>query len=135
MSVLFFAYSLPTLGSTFIVTAGTFGATSLYGYVTKRDLTRLGSLLFMALIGLVIASFVNIFMHSSALYWLVSSAGVLIFVGLTAFDTQRLKIMAMQNAGNPAMASRLAIVGSLQLYLDFVNLFIFLLRIMGDRRN
>jgi hypothetical protein len=134
LSVLFKAYTLPTLGGTFLATAATFGATSLYGYVTKRDLSRLGSLLFMAVIGLIIASVVNMFMASSGLYWIITYAGVLIFVGLTAFDTQRIKYMAMQNSNNPTAAHRLAIVGSLMLYLDFINLFLFLLRIMGDRR-
>jgi FtsH-binding integral membrane protein len=135
LSVLFLIYTRASLASTFMVTAGAFGATSLYGFVTKRDLTRLGSLLFMALIGLILASLVNLFWHNSALYWLVSYAGVLIFVGLTAFDTQRLKMIAMQTSDNPAMANRMAVVGSLTLYLDFINLFLFLLRIMGDRRR
>jgi FtsH-binding integral membrane protein len=135
LSVLFLIYANATLASTFMVTAGAFGATSLYGYVTKRDLTRLGSLLFMALIGLIIASLVNLFWHNPALYWIVSYAGVLVFVGLTAFDTQKLKMIAMQTSDNPAMANRMAVVGSLTLYLDFINLFLFLLRIMGDRRR
>jgi uncharacterized protein len=135
MSSIFFTYHGHDIAVTFLITAGTFGATSLYGYVTKRDLTRLGSLLFMALIGLVIASLVNMFARSSGLYWIISYAGVLIFVGLTAFDTQRLKYYAMQNTNNPAMAHRIAIVGSLQLYLDFINLFLFLLQIMGNRRQ
>jgi FtsH-binding integral membrane protein len=134
-SVLFLVYPLVTLGSTFLVTAGTFGAMSLYGYVTKRDLTRLGSILFMALIGVVLASLVNMFVHSSGLYWIVSYLGVLVFVGLTAYDTQKLKYIASQTANNPAMANRMAVVGSLILYLDFINLFLFLLRIMGNRRQ
>ena len=135
-SVLFLIYKLPTLGGTFMVTAGMFGAISLYGYVTKRDLTRLGSILFMALIGLILASVVNMFLHSdSTLYWLISYAGVLIFVGLTAYDTQKLKQIAMQTGGDPAMAHRMSVVGSLVLYLDFINLFLLLLRIMGNRRQ
>ena len=134
-SVLFLIYKLPTLGGTFMVTAGMFGAISLYGYVTKRDLTRLGSILFMALIGLILASVVNIFLHNPTLYWLISYAGVLIFVGLTAYDTQKLKQIAMQTGGNPAMAHRMSVVGSLVLYLDFINLFLLLLRIMGNRRQ
>ena len=134
-SVLFLIYKLPTLGGTFMVTAGMFGAISLYGYVTKRDLTRLGSILFMALIGLILASVVNIFLHNPTLYWLISYAGVLIFVGLTAYDTQKLKQIAMQTGGDPAMAHRMSVVGSLVLYLDFINLFLLLLRIMGNRRQ
>jgi FtsH-binding integral membrane protein len=135
LSILFLMYTKVSLGGTFVVTAGAFGAMSLYGYVTQRDLTRIGSLLFMALIGIIIASVVNIFMHSSMLYWLITYAGVLIFVGLTAYDTQRLKEVAAQTENDPKLASRLAVVGSLVLYLDFINLFLLLLRLMGDRRD
>jgi uncharacterized protein len=134
-SVLFLAYPLVTLGSTFIVTAGMFGAMSLYGYVTKRDLTHLGSILIMALFGLILASVVNMFWHNPMLYWIVSYVGVLIFVGLTAYDTQKLKQIALQTSSNPAMARRMSVVGSLVLYLDFINLFLLLLRIMGNRRQ
>lgn len=135
MSVLFLLYTKVALASTFIVTAGAFGAMSLYGYTTKRDLTKIGSLLFMALIGLVLASIVNFFLHSPMMAWIISWAGVVIFVGLTAFDTQKLKAIAMQTGDNPALANRLAVVGSLTLYLDFINLFMFLLQVMGDRRR
>jgi FtsH-binding integral membrane protein len=135
LSILFARYSLPSLGGTFLVTAGTFAAMSVYGYTTRRDLTRLGSFLFMALIGLVIASVVCMFVASSLLYWGITYAGVLIFVGLTAYDTQRLREVATQTGDNPAMASRLAVVGSLVLYLDFINLFLLLLRVLNDRRN
>ncbi len=131
---IFIMFKLPALGGAFAVTAGTFGITSLYGFVTKRDLTGLGGILFMALIGLILASVVNIFLASSMLYWLVTYAGILIFVGLTAYDTQKLKKLAYQVEGNAAMASRMAIVGSLMLYLDFINLFLLMLRVMGDRR-
>jgi uncharacterized protein len=131
---IFLFYTHRTLASTFLVTAGTFGATSIYGMVTKRDLTRLGSLLFMALIGLIIASVVNIFLRSSAFYWVITYAGVLIFVGLTAYDTQRLRNIAVETANDPRMAARYAINGALKLYLDFINLFLLLLRVMGDRR-
>jgi uncharacterized protein len=134
LSFLFLAYSGASLATTFGVSAGMFAATSIYGFVTRRDLTRMGSLLFMALIGLILASIVNWFWANPALYWFITYAGVLIFVGLTAYDTQRLKMIAVQTAGNPAMAARYAIVGALQLYLDFVNMFLFMLRIMGDRR-
>jgi uncharacterized protein len=134
LSVIFLVYTGASLAGTFFVTAGAFGATSVYGMVTRRDLTRLGSLMFMALIGLVLASIVNMFWHNPALYWIVSYAGVLIFVGLTAYDTQKLKAIAYQTEGNQALASRLAISGALALYLDFINLFLFLLRFMGKRR-
>src|SRR5688572_29279102 len=134
LSVIFHIYAAPIIATTFGVTAGMFAAVSIYGFVTKRDLTRLGSLLFMALIGLVLASIVNIFWANPVLYWIVTYAGVLIFVGLTAYDTQKLKIIAIQTADNPSMAARLAISGALTLYLDFINLFLFMLRILGDRR-
>lgn len=134
LSVIFLVYTQGSLASTFIVSAGMFGAMSLYGMTTKRDLTQLGSLLFMALIGLIIASVVNMFWANSTLYWIVTYAGVFIFVGLTAYDTQKLRMIAFQTGDNPALASRLAISGSLMLYLDFINLFLFLLRIMGKRR-
>jgi FtsH-binding integral membrane protein len=135
LSVLVLHYTAASLGSTFAVTAGTFGAMSLYGYVTKRDLTRLGSLLFMALIGVILASLVNMFLRSPMLYWGITYLGVLVFVGLTAYDTQRLRVVATQTAGDPRLASRMAIVGSLVLYLDFINLFLLLLRLMGNRRQ
>jgi uncharacterized protein len=134
LSVLFIAYTHKSLGSTFVISAAMFGTMSVFGMVTKRDLTRLGSFLFMALIGLVIASVVNIFLASSTMYWIISYAGVLIFVGLTAYDTQRLKKVAEYTAGDPRMAARLAVNGALTLYLDFINLFLLMLRILGDRR-
>lgn len=131
---IFIVFSMPAIGGAFAVTAGTFGVTSIYGFVTKRDMSSIGGFLFMALIGLVIASVVNIFLANSALYWIITYAGILIFVGLTAYDTQKLKRMAYQVEGNQAMAARLAIVGSLILYLDFINLFLLILRLFGDRR-
>jgi FtsH-binding integral membrane protein len=131
-SILFRVYAHATLAAVFLETAGLFGAMSVFGYVTKRDLSRLGSFLFMALIGIVIASLVNMFMHSGMMYWIISYVGIIVFVGLTAVDTQRLKAIALQSGSSPAVASRLAIVGSLTLYLDFINLFIFLLRVMGN---
>lgn len=134
LSVLFIAYTHKSLGSTFLISAAMFGAMSVFGMVTRRDLTRLGSFLFMALIGLVIASVVNIFLASSAMYWIITYAGVLIFVGLTAYDTQRLKRVAEYTSNDPAMAARLAVNGALTLYLDFINLFLLMLRILGDRR-
>ena len=133
-AAIFLAYTQASIAGTFAVTAGTFGAMSVYGFVTKRDLTALGSMLFMALIGLIIASVVNIFFASDTLYWIISYAGVLIFVGLTAYDTQKLRMIAMQTGHDREMSNRFAIYGALVLYLDFINLFILLLRIMGKRR-
>jgi hypothetical protein len=103
--------------------------------VTKRDLSVMGRVLFMALIGLIVASFLNFFLAHGAYYWIISYAGVVIFAGLTAYDTQRLQQIAYATAGNPAMAARLSISGALMLYLDFINLFILLLQIMGNRRR
>ncbi|MDE6467472.1 MAG: Bax inhibitor-1/YccA family protein, partial [Muribaculaceae bacterium] len=133
LCTIFLVYSPAAITKTFFITAGTFGAMSVYGYFTTKDLSRFGSFLFMALIGLIIASLVNIFLHSSTLDWIVSIAGVIIFVGLTAWDTQQVKIMA-QNAPADAV-SRLATVGALSLYLDFINLFLYLLRIFGGNRD
>jgi len=135
LSAIFIVYAHATLASAFLITAGMFGAMSVYGYVTKRDLTAMGSLLFMALVGLIIASVVSIFWRNSMLTTIINYAGVLIFVGLTAYDTQKLKQIAIATAGDAAMSARLSINGALQLYLDFLNLFLFLLRILGDRRN
>jgi FtsH-binding integral membrane protein len=135
LSVIFMLYKHASLAGAFAVTAGTFGAMSVYGMVTKRDLTRMGSILFMALIGVVIASVVNMFMANSTLEWIITYAGVLIFVGLTAYDTQMLRHIAIQTADNPARSARYAVTGALRLYLDFINLFLFILRIMGNRRN
>ena len=135
LSIIFLAYTGTTIAGTFAATAGAFAVTSVYGMLTRRDLTSLGSLLFMALIGLVIASIVNIFWANSVLYSIITYAGVLIFVGLTAYDTQRLKQIAYATAGNARMADRLAVNGALTLYLDFINLFLMLLRFAGDRRQ
>ena len=106
---------------------------SLYGYTTKRDLTAIGSFLFMGLIGIVIASLVNIFLQSSGLYWIISVLGVIIFVGLTAYDTQSIKEM-YSPMDDGTIAGRKAVMGALRLYLDFINLFLMLLRLFGDRR-
>jgi uncharacterized protein len=134
-SGLFFIYTAGSIASTFFITGGIFAVMSAYGYFTGNDLTRFGSLLFMALIGLVIASLVNIFLHSEALYWITTYAGVFIFIGLIAYDTQKLKDMSGAIAYNGGEAGRkLAIYGALSLYLDFINLFIMLLRIFGRRR-
>ncbi|WP_196892343.1 Bax inhibitor-1/YccA family protein [Aureivirga marina] len=135
LSFIFYAYTNASIASTFFITAGTFGAMSAYGYYTKKDLTSWGRLLMMALIGLIIASIVNIFFFSSTLYWITSFAGVIIFVGLTAYDTQKIKQMGLQIAqGDTEMEQKGAIMGALSLYLDFINLFIYLLRFLGDRK-
>ncbi len=135
LSVIFWIYAGSTIAGAFVASAATFGAMSLYGFVTRRDLTQFGSLLFMGLIGLIIASVVSIFWHSTALVVIINYVGVFLFLGLTAYDTQRLRAIAVQTSGNARMAERYAIVGALTLYLDFINLFMFLLRIMGDRRR
>jgi FtsH-binding integral membrane protein len=134
ISFIFIVYPIATLAGAFVVTAGVFGAMSLYGFVTKRDLTAIGSFLIMGVIGIFLASIVNYFIASSALDWAITYLGVFIFVGLTAYDTQKLKNIAQSLEGNPQMAARMSIIGSLMLYLDFINLFLFLLRIMGRRR-
>lgn len=133
LALIFIVYKLGSIVATFFVSAGTFGAMSVYGYFTKTDLSKMGSFLFMALIGLIIASVVNIFWANSTLYWIVTYAGVLIFVGLTAWDTQQVKRLAASNL-DPALADKLATMGAMNLYLDFINLFLYLLRILGDRR-
>jgi FtsH-binding integral membrane protein len=132
MSVIFLAYTASSIGSTFFVTAGTFGAVSAYGYATKRDLSGLGSFAMMGLFGLIIASVVNLFLHSTMIYWLTTFVGVIVFTGLTAYDTQKLKRFA--SASSPAEQSKVAVQGALMLYLDFINLFLYMLRLLGRRR-
>ncbi|CAI1827332.1 Inner membrane protein YbhL [Serratia fonticola] len=135
LSSIFIAYTYSSIASTFVVTAGMFGAMSLYGYTTKRDLSGFGSMLFMGLIGIVLASLVNIWLKSPVLMWAITYIGVLVFVGLTAYDTQKLKAMGEQlNADDKDSFRKYAIVGALTLYLDFINLFLMLLRIFGNRR-
>lgn len=134
LAPIFLIYRLGTIVYTFFITAGTFGAMSVFGYFTKSDLTKMGSFLFMALIGLIIASVVNIFVASSTFDWIISIAGVLIFVGLTAWDTQQIKRLAAANL-EPSLADKLATIGALNLYLDFINLFLYLLRIFGGNRD
>lgn len=133
-SFIFLAYTASSITSAFLVTAGTFGVMSLYGYTTRKDLTSWGSFLFMGLIGLIIASLVNLFLHSPALTWITTYAGVLIFVGLTAYDTQKIKMMNVLGNEGTDEDQKEAIIGALTLYLDFINLFLMILRIMGDRR-
>jgi FtsH-binding integral membrane protein len=136
LSSIFLIYEIGTIATTFFVTGLTFGATSFYGYVTKTDLSSFGKYLFMALIGIIIASVANIFLHSSGLDWIISYVGVLLFVGLTAYDTQKIKRMGEQAyALSPESFRKVAIIGALALYLDFINLFLFLLRIFGGRRD
>jgi FtsH-binding integral membrane protein len=132
LSSIFLIYTGQSIVQTFFVTAASFGALSLYGYTTKRDLSAMGSFLIMGLFGLIIASLVNLFMASSALDFAISVIGVLIFAGLTAWDTQKIKESYFE-ADSGEMAGRKAIMGALQLYLDFINLFLFLLRFLGNR--
>lgn len=128
-------YTASSVASTFFICAAMFGALSVYGYTTKRSLTGMGSFLFMGLIGIIIASIVNIFMQSSMMSMVISYAGVLIFAGLTAYDTQKLKDMGNEiNREDKENMRRYSIMGALTLYLDFINLFLMLLRILGDRR-
>ena len=134
LSVVFLIYTKGSIASTFFVTAGTFGAMSAYGYVTKRDLTSVGNFMMMGLFGLIIASIVNLFLRSEMIYWLTTYAGILIFVGLTAYDTQKIKeLNVIGNAGTDEDHKE-AIHGALILYLDFINLFLYLLRLLGRRR-
>lgn len=133
ISWIFLVYSLGSVAQTFFVTAAAFLSLSLYGYTTKRNLSAMGSFLMMGLFGLIIASIVNIFMASSALHFAISVIGVLIFAGLTAWDTQRLKLEYDYVAGNAAAMGRASIMGALSLYLDFVNMFMFLLSFFGNR--
>ncbi len=133
LSSVFLVYTGASITQTFFVTAIAFGSLSLYGYTTQRDLSAMGSFLFMGLIGIIVASLVNIFLHSSALQFAVSVIGVLIFAGLTAYDTQRIKSMYFEGDG-AIVAGKKAIMGALSLYLDFINMFMFLLQFMGNRR-
>lgn len=135
LSFIFLVYARASIASTFFICAATFVACSIFGWTTKKDLTSLGGFLFMGLIGIIIASVVNIFLKSTGMYMVISYIGVLVFVGLTAYDTQKLKHMAMtQPAGLDAGVMRKgAILGALSLYLDFINLFLMLLRILGNR--
>jgi len=132
-SIIFMAYTYESIARVFFITAGMFAAMSLYGYTTKKDLSAWGSFLFMGLIGIIIASVVNIFVASSMLQFLVSIAGVIIFTGLTAYDTQSIKDTYIEGSSSEVAGKR-AIFGALRLYLDFINLFIMMLNLMGNRR-
>lgn len=134
MAFIFRLYTGTSIASTFAITAGTFGAMSVYGYVTKTDLSRFGNLLLMGLVGIVIASVVNIFLHNSTLQLVISGIGVLLFTALTAYDTQKIKAQALEMGSEGETGSKVALLGALTLYLDFINLFLFLLRFFGNRR-
>ncbi|MCF6265928.1 MAG: Bax inhibitor-1/YccA family protein [Desulfuromusa sp.] len=133
-AAVFLIYTNSSIASAFLVTSGTFAAMSIYGYATKRDLTGLGSFMFMGLVGIIIASVVNMFLRSEMIYWITSYVGVLVFVGLTAYDTQKIKQIGQAGFANEQDRHKAAILGALRLYLDFINLFLMLLRIMGNRR-
>jgi FtsH-binding integral membrane protein len=134
LSVVFWVYTDASIVTTFMITAGMFGVMSFIGLVTKRDLTKLGGILIMALIGFAIASVVNIFLKSTGLYWVLTFGGIVIFVGLVAWDTQRIKQMAAMGIAGGRSHASIAVMGALRLYLDFINLFLLLLRIFGRRR-
>ena len=133
LASIFLMYTGESVARVFFISAASFGALSLYGYTTQRDLTSIGSFMFMGLIGIIIASLVNVFLHSSGLNWAISVIGVLVFAGLTAYDTQSIKEM-YSPMDDGTVGGRKAVMGALRLYLDFINLFLMLLRLFGDRR-
>lgn len=135
LSVIFLAFSMSVIATTFFVTAGTFGVMALVGYTTKTDLTSMGKLLFMALLGIVIATVVNLFVGSTGLDLVISYVGVLVFVGLTAYDTQKIKEMLQTAPDAGSSMQKLSLLGALTLYLDFINLFLYLLRIFGNNKD
>jgi len=135
MSFIFLLYTAESIGSTFFITAATFAIMSIYGYVTKKDLTAIGSLLIMALIGIVIASLVNMFFQNEMLYWITTYAGILIFTGLIAYDTQKIKEMNVIGNEGTEEDRKEAVMGALSLYLDFINLFLMLLRVFGRTKD
>ncbi len=134
LTSVFMVYTGESIARVFFITAGTFGAMSIYGYTTKRDLTGFGSFLIMGLIGVIIASVVNLFLHSSALHFAVSVIGLFIFIGLTAYDTQKIKGMYYYVAGNAEAVAKASVMGALNLYMDFINIFLHLMQFIGDRR-
>lgn len=135
LSVIFLAYQLDSIVTTFFVTAGTFGSMTLIGYTTKKDLSKMGTYLLMTLIGLVIATLVNMFLANSTLDWIITYVGVLLFIGLTAYDTQKIKQMLREYGTEiNENSQKMALMGSLTLYLDFINLFLYLLKILGNRK-
>lgn len=135
LSSIFMVYDMGTIATTFFVTAGTFFITSLVGYTTRMDLSRIGNLLFMMLIGLIIATVVNIFVASATLHWVITYVGVIVFVGLIAWDTQKLRNLFLEYGTADEGGQRLALLGALTLYLDFINLFLYLLRIFASNRD
>ena len=135
MSIVFFAYTAESIATTFFITAGMFGTMAFWGYLTKRDLSPMGCFLHMTLIGIIIASVVNLFLASSTLHWIITYVGVITFSGLTAYDTQKIKRMLMEYGSEVNdNTMKLALLGSLDLYLDFINLFLYLLRIFGNKK-
>ena len=135
LSSIFLVYDMGTISTTFFVTAGTFLTMSIVGYTTRMDLSRIGNLLLMLLIGVIIATIVNIFVASSTLYWVITYVGVIVFVGLIAWDTQKLRTLFLEYGSADEGGQRLALLGALTLYLDFINLFLHLLRIFGGNRD
>nr|WP_236612350.1 Bax inhibitor-1/YccA family protein [Elizabethkingia anophelis] len=135
LSIIFLAYTPTSITSTFFITAGTFAVMSVYGYVTKTDLTKVGKILMMLLVGIIIASIVNMFLNSPMIYWITTYIGVAVFVGLIAYDTQKIKNYFLELNGDESLMGRMAIMGALTLYLDFINLFLFLLRLFGGGRS
>lgn len=134
LSVILLVYTSSSVAYTFGITAVTFGVMSIYGHITKTDLTRIGNMLFMALIGLIVLSIVNMFVRATALEWFISILGIFVFLGLTAYDTQKIKQYYYSTADNFELGRKVAVMGALRLYLDFINLFLSLLRIFGKRR-
>ncbi|MCL1649468.1 Bax inhibitor-1/YccA family protein [Elizabethkingia anophelis] len=135
LSLIFLIYTFSSIALTFFVTAGTFAVMSIYGYVTKTDLTKIGKILMMLLVGIIIASIVNMFLKSPMIYWITTYIGVAVFVGLIAYDTQKIKNYFLELNGDESLMGRMAIMGALTLYLDFINLFLFLLRLFGGGRS
>ena len=135
LSFIFLAYTMSSITSVFFITAGTFAVMAIFGYTTKKDLTSRGRILFMALIGIIIATLVNMFVGSEGMSMIISYVGVLIFVGLTAYDSQKIKEMLLAHGVEGEQGQKLALLGALTLYLDFINLFIYLLRILGSKRD
>nr|WP_223844318.1 Bax inhibitor-1/YccA family protein [Elizabethkingia anophelis] len=135
LSLIFLIYTFSSIALTFFVTAGTFAVMSIYGYVTKTDLTKIGKILMMLLVGIIIASLVNLFLKSPMIYWITTYVGVAVFVGLIAYDTQKIKNYFLELNGDESLMGRMAIMGALTLYLDFINLFLFLLRLFGGGRS
>ena len=135
LSSIFFQYSLPSISSVFFITAGMFAVMAVYGYTTKSDLTKMGSILLMALVGLIIAGIVQIFWHSATFSFITAAIGIVIFCGLTAYDIQRIKDMSEQITGEDDFVTKFAIFGALMIYLDFINIFLKLLRLLGSRRD